>query len=459
MTTDTATDTAAASDELRGSITLDQLHTAVNHGHIRTVMTVVPDPLGRLKGKRAAGLPLFERLGDGDGKRVGEACSYILATNADMEPLPGFDLTSWDDGFHDMGINADWTALRVLPHMPGLALVHCDAVDTDGAPIEVAPRQILRRQLERLRELGYEPKVGWESEFVLYNGDQPLANRNSDYDVDFPPRLGDFLGHLETALPDAGVEVEAVKAEGAPGQLEVTFPKSGVMEACDNYTVYKHVVKHLARRHGLTASFMAAPVTGVASGLHLNVSLWQEQQPLFALPSPRALPTGTMGQSIAGLIAAVPHLVPLFAANTNAYKRYAVPHSFAPQSMNWGPDNRGCAIRATGHGATSRLEIRIAGADANPYLVAAASLAAIAHGLDEKLTPPNPCLGDAYTDDTFAPLPRDLSEALKAFRYGHVARDLLGKQVVAHYGRAAQTEIDEQHREVTDVERRRFTLA
>ncbi|MGY5123030.1 glutamine synthetase family protein [Streptomyces sp. 900105755] len=335
----------------------------------------------------------------------------------------------------------------------------CETTDTDGAPIEVAPRQILRRQLERLRELGYEPKIGWESEFVLYSGDQPLVNRNSDYDLGFPPRLGDFIGHLEDALPDAGIEVEAFKAEGAPGQLEVTFPKSGVMEACDNFTVYKHAVKHLARRHGLTASFMAAPVTGVTSGLHLNLSLWQDEQPQFAMPSPRAQPTQTMGHSIGGLIAAVPHLMPLFAANTNAYKRYAVPHSFAPQSTSWGLDNRGCAIRVAGHGTSSRLEIRIAGADANPYLVAAASLAAIAQGLDEKLALPNPCLGDAYIDDTFAPLPRDLSEALKAFRYGHVARDLLGMQVVAHYGRAAQVEIDEQHREVTDVERRRLTLA
>ncbi|MFK0284231.1 glutamine synthetase family protein [Streptomyces sp. NPDC090499] len=453
MTTDTFP------DELRGLISQDDLREVVKQGHIRTVMTVVPDMLGRLKGKRAAGLALFERLDEGDGVRVGEACSYILTANAHMEALPGFDLTSWHDGFHDMGVNADWTSARVLPHMPDLALVHCDAVDTDGAPIEVAPRQMLRRQMERLSELGYEPKVAWESEFVLYNGDQPVVNRNGDYDLDHPPRLGDVLGHLEGALPDAGIEVEAFKQEGAPGQVEATFPKSGVMLACDNFTVFKHVVKHMARRHGLTASFMAAPVTGVASGLHLNLSLWHDEQPLFAMPSPRALPTETMGYSIAGLIAAVPHLMPLFAGNTNAYKRYALPHAFAPQFANWGPDNRGCAIRVAGHGTSSRLEIRLAGADANPYLVAAASLAAIAHGLDEKLAVPSPCLGDGYGSDAFTPLPRDLAEALTGFRHGVMARDLLGLPIVAHYGRAAQVEIDEQHREVTDVERRRFALA
>ncbi|MFK0113157.1 glutamine synthetase family protein [Streptomyces sp. NPDC091217] len=457
MTTDTAT--AMASDELRGGISLDQLHTAVKHGTIRTVMTVVPDMFGRLKGKRAAGLALFERLGEGDGTRVGEACSYLLGTTFDMEPSSGFDLTSWTDGYRDMGINADWTTLRVLPHMQNMALVHCDAVDQDGAPHEVAPRQMLRRQLERLQELGYDAQVAWESEFVLYSGDRPVEDRNLDYDLDLHPRLGDFLGDLEDALPDAGVPVEAFKGEGAGGQVEATFPKSGVMEACDNFTVYKHLVKHLARRHGLTASFMAAPATGVASGLHLNLSLWQGEQPLFALPSPRALPTEIMGHSIAGLIAAVPNLMPLFAGSTNSYKRYATSHCFTPQFMNWGHDNRGCAIRVAGHGPSSRLEIRVAGAEANPYLVAAASLAAIAHGLDHKLTPPRPRLGDAYADDTSAPLPRDLRDALETFRFGHAARDLLGVEVVKHYGRAVQIEIDELNREVTDVERRRLTTA
>ncbi|MEU2774634.1 glutamine synthetase family protein [Streptomyces sp. NPDC007162] len=437
----------------------DDLREAVEHGTIRTVLTVVPDMLGRLKGKRSAAVALFERLDEGDGIRVGEACSYLLATNAAMEPLDGFDLTSWDHGFHDMGVNADWSTLRPLPYMPGTALVHCDAVDTDGAPIEVAPRQMLHRQVERLAELGYDVQVGWESEFVLYNGDRPAVERNIDYDLDLPPRLGDLLTHLEDALPDAGVELEAFKGEGAAGQIEATFPKGGVMEACDNYTVYKHAVKHFARRHGLTASFMAAPETGVSSGLHLNLSLWHDGEPLFGRPSPRALPTGTMAYSIAGLIAAAPHLMPLFAGNTNAYKRYATSHSFTPQFMNWGLDNRGCAIRVTGHGPSSRLEIRLAGAEANPYLVAAASLAAIAHGLDEKLDLPDPCVGDGYAGDAFTPLPRDLGEALVDFRRGVMARDLLGKQVVAHYGRAAQVEIDEQHREVTDVERRRLTLA
>ncbi|MFD3590493.1 glutamine synthetase family protein [Streptomyces sp. NPDC058683] len=452
--------TKSISAEIGERLTLDELRALVRLGTIHTVMVVIPDMLGRLKGKRASGLALLERLDDGAGNHVADTCSYILATNADMDPLSGFALTDWSDGFHDMRVVADWDTLRVLPYMPGVALVHCDVLDDDGAFLEVAPRQMLRRQLERLKELGVEAQAGLESEFVLYGEDgRPVVDRNMDYDLDHPPRLADFFGYLEHALRHAGVRVEHFKTEGGRGQAETTFTYGDVMKACDDFTVYKHCVKYLAQRHGMTASFMAAPATGVTSGLHLHLSLWRDGKPLFDPGSRRHLPTEAMSQSIAGLIAAMPHLALLYAPSTNAYKRYVAAHSFAPQYMNWGPDNRGCAIRTVGHGAGTHLENRLPGGNANPYLATAASLGAMAHGLDEKLTPPPPCLGDAYTDDKSEPLPGDLSEALKDFRSSPLAHELLGTEVVVHYGRAAQAEIDQWRRRVTDVEREYLALA
>ncbi|MER7937913.1 MULTISPECIES: glutamine synthetase family protein [unclassified Streptomyces] len=455
------TTTTLYPEDLTGRIELEALKGPIREGGIRTVMAAVPDMRGHLKGKRLNALALLDRLGDSGGNRVAEACAYLLATNISMDPLSGFDLTSWNDGYRDMGVDADWRSLRVLPYMSGLALVHCDAVDLEGAPIEVAPRQILRRQLERLTELGYQVKIGLESEFVLYEGPKPAVGRNIDYDFDLPPQTANFLGHLETVLADAGVHVEAVKPEGAAGQFEVTFSydMTSVMEACDDYTVYRHALRHVAQQHGMTASFMAAPETGVGSGLHLHLSLWRDDRPVFATASHRDLPTEAMAHSIAGLMAAMPHLAPLYAPTTNSYKRYATRHSFAPYSMSWGPDNRGCAIRVTGHGQGTHLEIRLGGADANPYLLTAATLASIAHGLDNKLPPPPPCLGDAYTDHSFLPLPRDLAEALSDFQTSTLAHDLLGTPIVVHYARAAQAEVDEQRSTVTDVERRRLTLA
>ncbi|MGW6886737.1 glutamine synthetase family protein [Streptomyces chartreusis] len=437
---------------LAGLISTDDFHAAVEREDITTVMVAVPDMMGRLKGKRLNALAFLDRIAN--GHNVSEACAYILATNVGMDPLGGFDLTGWDRGFQDLGVVADLEALRVLPYMPGVALVHCDAVQPDGTPLEIAPRRMLRTQLDRLAELGFEARVGLESEFVLCDGLRPVARHNLDYALDHPPALSDFLRYLEDALPEAGVPIEATKTEGAPGQVEVTFPYGPALPACDAYTVYKQTVKHLASRQALTATFMSAPFTGVGSGLHLHVSLWQDDAPAFTAASGEEL-SETMRHSIAGLLSGMPHLAPLYAPNPNSYKRYATAHSFAPQYMNWGHDNRGCAVRVTGHGEGTHLEIRLPGADANPYLAVAASLAAIVHGLTEKLTPPDACRRDAYADRQAPRVRRDLAEAVAYFDGSNFATSALGAAVVHHYAIAAEVELAEHRRQVTDVERER----
>ncbi|MEU5193677.1 glutamine synthetase family protein [Streptomyces scabiei] len=438
--------------QLAGLISVDDFQTAVGNEDITTVMVCVPDMRGRLKGKRVNALVLLDQIAN--GRNASEACAYILATNMDMEPLGGFDLTGWDKGFQDLGMVADVQTLRVLPYMPGLALVHCDAVQLDGTPLQIAPRHMLRTQLDQLAELGFEARVGLESEFVLCDGLQPVVRHNLDYDLDHPPVLHDVLRYLEDALPEVGVPIEATKTEGAPGQVEITFPYGPALPACDNYTVFKQTVKHLARRHELTATFMSAPFTGVGSGLHLHLSLWKDGEPVFATASGDELPD-TMRHSIAGLLSGMPHLTPLYAPDPNSYKRYATAHSFAPRYMNWGRDNRGCAVRVTGHRDGTHLEIRLPGADANPYLAVAASLAAIVHGLTEKLTPPEPCQRDAYADRQAVPVRRDLAEALSYFADSSFAESAFGADVVRHYAIAAESGIAEDRTQVTDVERER----
>ncbi|WP_328744065.1 glutamine synthetase family protein [Streptomyces sp. NBC_00285] len=447
------TDESHELTRLAGFISAEEFRTAVDREDITTVMVCVPDMMGRLKGKRLSARVFLDRIAD--GLNVTEACAYILATNVGMDPLGGFDLTGWDKGFQDLGMVADLATLRVLPYMPGLALVHCEAVQPDGTPLEIAPRRMLRTQLDRLGKLGFEARVGLESEFVLCNGLQPMVQHNLDYALDHPPALSDFFRYLEDALPEAGVPIEAAKTEGAPGQVEITFPYGPALQACDDYTVYKQTVQHLARRQALSATFMSAPFTGVGSGLHLHLSLWKDGVPAFDAVPGAELPE-TMRHSIAGLLSGMPHLAPLYAPNPNSYKRYATAHSFAPQYMNWGHDNRGCAVRVTGHGEGTHLEIRLPGADANPYLALAASVAAIVHGLTEKLNPPAPCRGDAYADRQTVPVLRDLAEALAYFHGSDFATSALGAEVVRHYAIAAEAEIAEHRRQVTDVERERW---
>lgn len=450
----------------RGFLSLDGLRAAVNIGEVATVMLALPDMMGRLKGKRLDARVFLDRMLSG-----AEACAYLLATDVDMNPVPGYKLTGWETGYGDLSVIPDEGTIRVLPYLPGTVLVHADAAHPDGDLVSAAPRHMLRTQLDKLAARGLEVRVGLESEFVLYQGSplqahaagyrglQPVTFHNLDYALDHPPALTDFFQHLEDTLHGAGTPVESVKTEGALGQLEIAFPYGPAMTACDAYTVYKHAVRHIAQRRGMTPTFMAAPRTGVGSGLHIHLSLLNvaDYHNTFATrPDEEELP-GTMQKAIAGLISAMPYLALLYAPHVNSYKRYA-PHSFAPTRFTWGYDNRSCAVRVTGHGTGRHLEVRLPGADANPYLALAATLAAIHHGLTTAPELPPHTAGDAYQEADALPVPRDLVEALADFDDSKIAQNALGAAAVRHYAHAAQHEIDEHCKRVTDLELERGFL-
>ncbi|KFF98030.1 hypothetical protein IQ62_27340 [Streptomyces scabiei] len=439
---------------------VDGLRKAVEDGEVTTVMVAVPDMAGRLKGKRFDAQVFVDRMLSGV-----EMCAYILATDTGMNPVDGFDLTGWESGYGDLRVQPDLHTIRRLPYEPGTVLVHADPVYPDGTFVDVAPRQILRAQLARLQALGLETKTGLESEFVLYEGTpqraflngyqglRPVSPHNLDYALDHPPALTDFFRHLEDVLRDAGMPAESVKTEGAVGQVEVAFPYGEAMAACDAYTVFKHATRALAARREMTPTWMAVPETGVGSGLHLHVSLWDGECNLFAPAIDHRRPD-YWAQAIAGLVTGLPHLMPLCAPYPNSYKRFAS-HSFAPTRFTWGIDNRTVAIRGTGHATGRHLEVRVPGADANPYLALAAVCAAIHHGLAIHPGRSDPCVGDAYEDIEAQPMPRDLLDAVVSFDGSEFAEQALGKSVVRHYARAAYHEIDEHLRHVTDVERLR----
>ncbi|MEV6379039.1 glutamine synthetase family protein [Streptomyces sp. NPDC051773] len=440
---------------------VDALRVAVERGEVTTVMVAVPDMVGRLKGKRFDAQVFADRLCSGP-----EMCAYILATDVDMGPVDGFDLTGWESGYGDVRVRPDARMIRHLPYEPGTVLVHADPVHPDGMFVDVAPRQVLRAQLARLQALGLRVKAGLESEFLLYEGDphqailngyrdmRPAAPHNLDYSLDHPPTLTDFFRHLEDVLRDAGMPAESVKTEGAPGQVEIAFPYGEAMRACDAYTVFKHATRALAARRGILATWMAAPESGVGSGLHIHLSLWDGECSLFAPGSGQDHPDH-LTRALAGLVSGMPDLMPLCAPYPNSYKRFA-PHSFAPTRFSWGSDNRTAAFRITGHSTGRHVEVRLPGADANPYLALAAVCAAIHHGLTTHPDLPDPCTGDGYEDTTARPVPRDLVDALMSFDGSALAEHALGKGVVRHYARAAYHEIDHHLRHVTDVERLRW---
>lgn len=453
--------TGAQPGDPTGPLTFDRLSALVASGRIDTVLLAVTDMQGRLKGKRYHARHFIDRVAV-DGA---EMCAYVLATDIDMTPVDGFDLTSWSTGYGDLRVRPDLSAMRELPWMPGTALVHADVLHHDGRPVEAAPARVLERELDLLADRGLHVKSGLESEFFLYRGTyeqaadtgyrnlRPAAPHNLDYALDHHPVLDRFLRRLQRSLAGAGLPTEALKTEGAPGQVEITFPYGEPRAACRGHAVMKHAVRHLATEAGMAATFMAAPATGLASGLHIHFSLWDEdQEPLLGAGDTHPSELGL--HAIAGLLAGLPVLAPLYAPTTNSYKRF-VPNSFAPDRFTWGIDNRTCAIRVIGHGDGLHFEIRLPGADANPCLALAAALAAARHGIDNKLEPPPPCTGNAYeatgaTDATR--VPATLEAALATLADHPLAQELLTPEVVRHYAHAAEVELAAHRHAVTDIE-------
>ncbi|MEW1648616.1 glutamine synthetase family protein [Streptomyces sp. NPDC091219] len=441
---------------LSGAVTKSSLREQVDAGRITKIILALPDIQGRLKGKTFSAPVFLDRIADGTDEV--EMCSYLLATDTDMTPLEGFDLTGWTQGFGDLRVKPDLTIARVLPTRLGTAIMFGAPVQHDGTPLQMDPRHMLNTQLERMRDLGHNVRVGVETEFLLLtnsdSGPVPAWSDNLDYALNLPPAATSFARHLSSALADAGIDYEAFKTEGAPGQAEVTFPYGDALNACDNYAVFQLLARDVAGHDGLRTAFMAAPQTGTGSGLHLHLSLWTEHGNPGFHHSRAQGPPPLMTHAIAGLLSLLPHLAPLYWPTANSYKRLR-PHSFAPTRYNWGIDHRGCAVRVTGHGRGARLEVRLAGSDANIYLTLAAYIAAMAHGIEEKLTPRQACEGDAYQDTSTMPVHADLADALRHFEHSTIAHNQLGKDIVTHYARAAHAELDWHRSRVTDTEQQR----
>ncbi|WP_406489704.1 glutamine synthetase family protein [Streptomyces phaeochromogenes] len=439
---------------------LSDLRNLVKAGQIDTVLLAVPDLQGRLKGKRYDADHFLRRIAHSGA----EVCAYVLATDVDMSPAAGFALTSWETGYQDLAISPALSTLRQLPWMPRTAFMLGDAVHHDGTPLDIAPRQILQDQMTRLARHGLHAKTGLETEFVLYQGTYaqveeagyqvlcPLTTRNLDYALDHDPVSDRFFRRLQRALAGAGLPVEAIKTEAGPGQVEVTFPYGGALTACDGHLLFKHAVRTLGARAHLAPTFMAAPETGRANGLHLHVSLWSKG--ISQLNEPGGGLSEIARHAIAGLLDGLPDLGPLYAPNVNSYKRF-IPGSFAPTAFSWGYDNRTCAVRVVGHGDGLHLEIRVPGADANPYLALAAVLAAIDHGIEQRLALGPAVTGNAYSVDG-TPVPSALGQALAAFQASAFTERAFGGDVVQHYARLAQLELDHHQRLVTDAERQRW---
>jgi glutamine synthetase len=436
-------------------------------GDVDTVVVAFTDLPGRLVGKRVTGHFFSDQvLHDGI-----EVCNYLLAVDVDMTPLPGYEFANWDQGYGDVLCRPDLTTLRDVPWLDKTALVLCDLVDVDtGEPVEVSPRQVLRRQLERAAALGYQVKCGSELEFYLFEDSYEQARAKGFSDLTYhAPYVQDYhilqttrdeyvIRAIRNGMDHAGVPVEFSKGEAGPGQHEINLRYADALEMADRHVIYKNGAKEIAGQLGRSITFMAKyAMDQCGSSCHVHSSLWAADggDPLFwndAEPDHHSeLFRGWLG----GLVHHTRELTWLFAPTVNAYKRYQL-ESWAPTALAWGSDNRTCGFRVVGHSPPSlRVESRVPGADCNPYLAFAATIAAGLHGVEHHEDPGARFDGNAYDDDLVERVPGNIVDAIAELADSKLAVDAFGPAVHHHLVNTARQEWAAFGGVVTDWERRR----
>jgi glutamine synthetase len=451
------------STQVQGRLDLETLRSEVDAGRIDTVLIAMTDMQGRLQGKRLTASHFLDEVVEHDA----EGCNYLLAVDVDMNTVEGYAMSSWERGYGDFVFKPDLSTLRLVPWQEATALVTCDLVWEDGSPVVASPRQILKRQLERLAERGLEAFVGTELEFLVfmdtyeeawrkgYSDLEPANYYNVDYSLLGTARIEPLLRRIRNTMGAAGLAVEDAKGECNFGQHEINFKFDRALATADGHSIYKNGAKEIAAQEGCSLTFMPKFNEREGNSCHIHLSLRGEDgTPVFADGSADGHGfSDTFEHFLAGQLACLRELTLSFAPNINSYKRFAV-GSFAPTAVAWGKDNRTCSMRVVGHGSSLRIENRLPGGDVNPYLAISAMIAAGLHGIDNGLPLEDEMAGSAYVADK-PHVPTNLREARELFAGSEVAREAFGEEVVEHYLNMARVEIEAFEAAVTDWERYR----
>ncbi len=438
-------------------MTIEELKKAVADGTVDTVLLAIADMEGRLQGKRlTASHFLGEVLEHG-----AEGCNYLLAVDVDMETVDGYAMSSWEHGYGDFEMKPDLSTLRPIPWQPGTVMVIADLQWADGREVVASPRQILRRQLDRLAERGMIANAGTELEFIVfkttyedawrsgYRDMDPANLYNVDYSLLGTSRVEPLIRRIRNEMAAAGLTVEDSKGECNLGQHEINFRYGNALETADTHAVYKNGAKEIAAQEDHSITFMAKYNEREGNSCHIHCSLADADSGKNAFATDQQL----FDRFLAGQLACLREMTLMFAPYVNSYKRF-VAGSFAPTAVAWGKDNRTCSLRVVGHGEGMRLENRLPGADVNPYLALSAMIAAGLHGVDSELPLEPPQEGNAYTSD--APrVPTNLYEARDLFSASEVARQAFGEEVVDHYLNHARIELEAHEAAVTDWDKYR----
>ncbi len=399
-------------------ITIDELRRAIESNEITTVVCAATDLWGRLVGKRLTGKTFLETAIDSEGLH---GSLYLFTVSMEMWPQPGYEVTSFDTGLNDFQFVPDLDTIRVTPWVERTAIVICDpCYEGTDKPLEMAPRNILKREIAKAAKHGITTKFASELEFFLFQDSYEEAwdkgyrdlNPTSKFNADY---------HI----------LQSTKIEPIIQQI----------------------------RDGMSASFMAKLwKEEIGSSCHLHASLWDEtgKKALCWDESRPGHISEQFGHFMGGLLGTARELTWLYAPTANSYKRFE-PLSFAPIQIVLGDDNRSCGFRLCGERESFRVENRIPGADVNPYLGIAATLAAGTYGVENKLPVPEIYHGNAYEDETLPKVAMTLYEAIAEFGKSTLAKEMLGDMAYNHllnFARVEQASFDNEV--LTDWERRRY---
>lgn len=450
-----------------GNLSFEALKDQVNQGRIDTVVATLVDMQGRLMGKRFHAQHFIDSAWEET-----HCCDYLLATDLEMATPDGYASTSWERGYGDYIMKPDLSTLRWMPWSPGAAMVLCDVLDHHThKPVSHSPRAVLQRQVARLADAGFIPAMATEIEFFVfdqsfeqareqnYSGLSPISPYNEDYHIFQTAKEEGLMRDIRNHLVGAGVPVENTKGEAEAGQAELNIRYADAIDMADNHTIAKAAVKEIAWQHERSVTFLAKTHENtVGSSSHVHQSLrGTDGAALFHDPTADNAfgMSATMQHFLAGQLKYAADCTVFLAPYINSYKRFA-PGTFAPTRLIWSDDNRTAAFRLVGSGTPGvRVECRIGGVDLNPYLAAAALLAAGFAGIEEAL-PLEPAFeGDAYAATDRPAVPATLRAATEALRGSDMLRKAMGDDVVDHYVRAAEWEQQEFDRVVTDYEIRR----
>ena len=440
-------------------MTFDELKIQIQHKTIDTVLVCIVDMQGRLMGKRLHAQGFLDIA-----ETETHCCNYLLATDLEMATPDGFASTSWGGGYGDYVMKPDLSTIRPMPWLEGTAMVLCDILDHhDHKPIAHAPREMLKSQIAAAAEIGLTPIMATELEFFIFEGThdeiakggfelKPISNYNEDYNIFQTSKEEFVMRPIRNHLRTMDIPVEGSKGEAEAGQEELNIKYDHALATADHHTLAKHAVKEIADQHGVAATFLPKwHKDRVGSASHVHQSLWKDGENAFFDPDNELGKSKLMDHYTAGLLKYAKDYVYFLAPYVNSYKRFAK-GTFAPTQILWSVDNRTAAFRLCGEGSSAiRIECRIPGSDMNPYLGLAAMIAAGLKGIKEELPLPEGFSGDAYGSNQHQ-IPTTLNEARAALLQSDMLNEAFGEAVISHYAHAAQWEIDEFNRVVTDYE-------